>query len=566
MTQQLQTPNSNNQDPFISPALVLGLAAIGFVIALVVWLTQPIFSVVGWGGLGLGVIALVVWAFMAPDQLRAMLTGRAAHYGGTSVLVTVLVLVAMAFLYIVVRNLDLETDLTGREQFTLSAEGRQIIAGLAVEPNVPNIRVYAFYSESQSAERDQASALLDDYVATSGNKISYEFVDPDRNPTLAASLEVTRQGALVVAPLNAAGEPNLEQKEDVTFLDQTELSNAILRAAAQGDFRAHFVDAAGTLALTGFDGLGLSTVNDNLVEGLNWRTQSASLLELPNTNRELLFNDGTADGEVVVIAGGTEALPEAQTQQLIDYLNGGGDLVIFASLLKEDGTPVLATTPALQEYLYTNFGLRFADNLVMDLQENAGGTPFFPVISDLDETNFITQGLSGRGLLVFSLSRTIDVNPSLPANVVLTELARSSASSYAKTDPTILTATDIALYNQAETDPAGPFVMAAAAENTQTGARVVLFGAEDFPSNQYQGSGASNLSVALRALFWTTRFDEFFQEIPSVVQPQRAEDVPILATESQLSLINFVSLILLPFGVLVIGGLVWWFNREQARA
>ncbi|MBA3872600.1 MAG: hypothetical protein H0X30_25970, partial [Anaerolineae bacterium] len=76
MTVESPNPNLTEQEPFIPPYYMLILAAIGFIIAIVVALTQATFSVVGWGGLALGILALVVWAFMAPDQLRSLVTGR----------------------------------------------------------------------------------------------------------------------------------------------------------------------------------------------------------------------------------------------------------------------------------------------------------------------------------------------------------------------------------------------------------------------------------------------------------------------------------------------------------
>ena len=86
-------PNLNEQEPFIPPYYMLILAVIGLLIAVVSALTQATFSVVGWGGLGLAVLSLVVWAFMAPEQLRSIVTGRTARYGGTTIIVTLLFLV-----------------------------------------------------------------------------------------------------------------------------------------------------------------------------------------------------------------------------------------------------------------------------------------------------------------------------------------------------------------------------------------------------------------------------------------------------------------------------------------
>jgi hypothetical protein len=239
-----QTPNPTVNDqqpePFIPPVYMLALAGIAFLIAFIVLVTQPTFTVVGWGAFGLGLLSLIIWGFMAPDQVRTLLSGRTARYGGTTILVTLLFLTALVAIYAVVKSRNIRLDLTERNEFSLTQENRDIIAGLAVEPNTPNIRILAFYGSAQAAQRDQATILFDDYVRAN-SKISYEFIDPDRNPNLVTTYEVTRPGQIVVVPLDAAGSPINDRKQDVSFLTQEELSNAILRVSAAGDFRAYFV-------------------------------------------------------------------------------------------------------------------------------------------------------------------------------------------------------------------------------------------------------------------------------------------------------------------------------------
>src|SRR5690606_41466657 len=97
-----QTPE--NEQPFIPPHYMLILVVVGLVVAIGVYLTQPTFSVVGWGGLGIAVLSLVAYVLMAPEQAKAALTGRTMRFGGTSVLVTIVLLVALGFAYVFVRR------------------------------------------------------------------------------------------------------------------------------------------------------------------------------------------------------------------------------------------------------------------------------------------------------------------------------------------------------------------------------------------------------------------------------------------------------------------------------
>src|SRR5689334_22024196 len=109
-----QTPNvapdMENQEPFIPPKYMLILSLVGFLVAIVVALTQPEFSVIGYGGLAFGVLALIAWALMAPDQAKGAITGRTARFGGLSVIVTLIVLAALIAIYAGVRSLKARLD------------------------------------------------------------------------------------------------------------------------------------------------------------------------------------------------------------------------------------------------------------------------------------------------------------------------------------------------------------------------------------------------------------------------------------------------------------------------
>ena len=568
MTAQTPNPNLNEQEPFIPPYYMLILAAIGLIIAAIMALTQPTFGVVGWGGLGLAVLSLVVWAFMAPDQLRSLLTGRTARYGGTTVLVTVLFLGALVAIYSVVKGRNIRVDLTQRDTFSLSDQTRQAIAGLAVEPKVPNIKIVAFYTNAQAARRDQDTILFDDYVKTSQNKISYTFIDPDKSPGAAQQYKITSNGQLAVVPLDASGNELVEKAQTVSLSSQENLTNAILRVAASGNFHAYFLSVDGGLKLTDTGDTGLSELNNQLTNRFNWKTQEVSLIDLTAPNSAVKLNDTTIDGEVLVIAGGSSALPDAQVKFITDFLDKGGKLIIFSAPMNTDGKPSLATADNLSTYLYDKFGVRFNNNVVLDQVQAASQSPFYPAAIDFDKTHYITKDFSGgqQAFMIFETPHSIDLAPTTPADVTVSQLVMSGKDAYAKSDPKIFSATEASQIAPVDSDPKGPFVLMAASENTKTGARVVLVGSQFAPSNQYAALLSANvldLEIAARSLFWTTKFDDFFGKIPQLQTTQKPEDTPIVMDAQLARTVNFVLIILLPFGVLIIGIIVWWTGREK---
>lgn len=571
------TPNANrtDQEAFVPPYYMLILALLGVLVAVIVAVTQPTFTVVGWGGLGLAVLALLAWVLMAPAQAKAVLTGRTARFGGASVLVTAVFIVALIAIYIFIQGRNIRIDLTERDTFSLNEVTRQAIAGLGADPNVPQVKLLAFYGAVQAGQRDQDTLLFEDYATTSGGKISYEFIDPDRNPAIVEQYKVTRPGQIAVVALKEDGQPDVENAELVNFVSQDQLTNAILRVAAQGDFRAYFLNVDGGLNLTDSGPSGMSLLNNSLTQRYDWKTQQVSLFELTGPQSQIKLDDPAVDGQVIVIPGGDKPLSDGEVQFLADYVNRGGSLVIFAApgiraAGGQDGQPAsvdssqpLALAPNLSEFLYTNFGLRFSNAIVLDPTQ-ALQSPLIPVASDFSRTNYITSSFaSGRSGLVFELPHPIEIAPELPPNVTVDELVKSTAGAFAKTDLAALLNDANASIEAAEEDPKGPFVLAAAAENSQTGARVVLFGSTSIPVNTLAlGSGLVNLEAAFNSLVWSTRFNDFFSTV-NVQSLPRLQDAPVFAPEQTLRNIWLVTVVLLPFGILAIGLLVWWNNRER---
>ena len=561
-----QTPENlhETQEPFIPPQYLLALAGIAFLGALIVAFTQAEFGVVGFGALALGLLALVGWALMAPGQVRAMLTGRAARFGGLSVFVTLVVIIAMILVYAFVRNQKFQLDLTQRDDFSLNTSSEEVISALATDPTVPNIQLIAFYSTQEGMRRDQDTVLFDDYAATSGGKIDYEFIDPNRSPQVAQQYGITQNGQIAVVPLEN-GQPVVDSAELVNFATQDDLTNAILKASAQGDFRAHILSVEDGIGLEPSDAGSMAQLASILTDQFNWTVDEVSTLDLMQPNSGVTLNDPNADGELLAIVGGSKPLAEQELEAVTNYLDNGGQVVIFAGNSFNDDLTSLSTGDALTEYLRTNFGLSFRNDIVIDLAQNFNNNPLYPYTGNLDPADVITSNaMQDQAALVFELPHSIELADAPPANVVVTPIIQSSGSAYAKSDLQAVIDQNI---DQTDADLQGPVVLGATAENTQTGARVVLFSStslvQDFYT-QLQQVGVANVPVAFNSFVWATNYGDFYQRTTIQSDP-RPQDTPIFADAQTLRTINFVTIVLLPFGVLALGILVWWNSRERGR-
>jgi ABC-type uncharacterized transport system involved in gliding motility auxiliary subunit len=565
------TPQTAEQEPFIPPSLLLYLALAGFVAAGIVFFTQDTFNVVGIGGLFVGIASLVLWGLLAPDQARGVLTGRTLRFGGFSIFVTAVVIVMMAVVYIFARGASARLDLTQSDSFSLTEQSLQAITGIAADPTLPSIEILAFYAGAQAGIRDQASVLFDSYATASSNKISYEFIDPDRNPTLADLYGVTRNGQIVVTALredtdgDGALDPDTENAEIIAAADQGLLTNAILKVAADGQFNAYFLTVEDSVSNQ------MTTLKRVFEERYDWTIEDVSLLELTSPEGDFRLNDPNLDGEVVIIPGGTRPLNDQELQILIDYLNAGGTVVIMAESNINTDQESLATAENLNTYLFDNFGIRINSDLILDPAQSAGVASVV-IASTFDTTSFITTSGINRtdSAVIYEVPHSLTLAETPPPGVTVTSLIRTSNSSYAKADiASLITATSAeeqsAFLQRQDTDAVGPFTLAASAENAQTGAKLVVFGSVAAAADNYATSQLDNLTVAVNALAWATDFNNFFNQIV-VQQNERPQDQPVVVSTSEVRTINLVTLVLLPFGVLALGIIVWWTGRERARA
>jgi hypothetical protein len=307
-------------------------------------------------------------------------------------------------------------------------------------------------------------------------------------------------------------------------------------------------------------------VNDFLTNQFDWTTQEVSMFDFTGPQSELSLDDPAVDGQVLIIPGGTTPLNEDELQFVTDYVDNGGDLVILAAASIGEENTSLATDENLSNYLYENFGVRFNNDVVLDLTQSVQDQPWVPIATDLqgqDITGLLTGSFPPGSLMVFELPHSLDISPTTPADVTLTTLASSGENSYAKDDVNVLLEDNG--YVQADTDRTGPFVLATAAENIATGARVILYSSPSVFLDDWIGQRIVNPFAGASSLVWATHFDDFFNQV-TVDPTQNEQDTPIFADQQQIRNINFITVILLPFGILAVGVLVWWFNRERAPA
>src|SRR5262252_3047354 len=250
--------------------------------------------------------------------LRQAFNWRTLKYGSHASLFTVIVLAVVCLLYGLAVQHNRRFDITQAKRFTLAEQSVKLLQGLQYP-----IKIIGFYS---LAERDRETFidLVKQYTQHT-DKLSYEVVDPDRQPALAKQYDITAYNTVVV-------EGN-GKKEKISRVEETALTNAILKVTRNTKKVVYFVTGHGESALTDSDRTGYSVAKQAL-EDQNYTVQELVLA------RQAQVPD---DAAVVILAGPRQDLLDSELEALSTFLGRGGHLLVMIDVdpHKPDAVPGL---------------------------------------------------------------------------------------------------------------------------------------------------------------------------------------------------------------------------------
>jgi ABC-type uncharacterized transport system involved in gliding motility auxiliary subunit len=386
-----------------------------------------------------------------PRGVFAMATGIAV-----AMFVAVLVLLNIAVWYH-----PWSVDLTASGRNEVSEESRRILQRLD-EP----VTLQQFGRASDAA----VEALLRRFERET-RRIRVEFVDVDRDRSLALRYGVVKLGTVVVA----AGE-KFRKVEDA---NEQALVTAIVQATSDREHLVCFVTGHGERGLADAGPGGLAVLAATLAAG-NYRTEPISLLE----------RGRRSECAALVIAGPTQPLSALELKQLDAVYEAHGRIAV---LLEPDPAPSLA------EWLRPR-GIEPGGGAIVDTSgagQTVGGGPRTPLGLKYQD-HPVTRGFEIATMYDGARPLRVIEHPTFGARpIVLAETSgRSFATTSADPSPTLTQGRDIA----------GPLILSGAIAAGGGGrhdreTRVVVFGDADFVSNAWvrrQG----NRDFFMRTLAW----------------------------------------------------------------
>jgi ABC-type uncharacterized transport system involved in gliding motility auxiliary subunit len=520
----------------LKKADLFGLAIIAA--TLIVYSSRSVWSIPMTVAAVVGGLLVLISIVLKLPEIRAGLGRRSSKYGINSATSVILVLGILAFVNYLGAQHSRRVDMTKEKIFSLSDQSVQVASQVKED-----VHVKAFYS---GGEYPPARDLLRLY-SHQNSKISFEFIDPDKQPQIAQQNQVTVYGTLEnplsgetsrseTLILDLGGKTQRIEKQNAE-LKEEDLTNALLKLVKGVQKTIYFTEGHGEKQMASTDqhsGYQLAKMG---LEKENYVVKALNLIQEGKV---------PADGTVVVMAGPTAEPVSAELDALDTFLNGGGSVLLLL-----DPPP----GASLKDFL-KKWSIDAGNNFVVDVSgmgKIVGTGPTMPLVAKY-EGHRITQGFNV--MTFFPLVRSI-----LPAKppvegIVVEPLLRTNEASWGESDLSPGDKKQVEF--DEKTDIKGPVQIAAVATKTMGDkkGRLIVVGDSDFAANGfYADLGNGNLFTNMVTFLAQ---DENFISIKAKDPGNR----PVTMTEAQAKSVAWLVQVLLPGGVLIAGISVWVKRRK----
>jgi ABC-type uncharacterized transport system involved in gliding motility auxiliary subunit len=486
-----------------------------------------------------GLVSVLLYTLGQWREIAAVFQRRQARYGtltGVSILVVLGILVAIN--YIGSRQ-NKRWDLTANKQFSLSDQSRSLVAKLDAPLQV---QVFA-----QEPDFPRYQDKLKEYEYSS-KRISTEYIDPDKKPTIAKQNQVQQYGTIV---LNYKG-----RTERVTSDSEQDITNAIIKVVSGQQKKVYFTQGHGERDTTSSERDGYNAI----AAALGHENYAVEKLVIAQTGSV------PDDATVVVIAGPKTDFFQPEVDALKKYLDKQGKLVMLIDPPDRADAPQPTNLIALAH----DWAVEVGNNVVVDVSGMGRliGTDASVPVAASYPSHAITKNGSFNFLTAFPMARSASPVQGGVNGRNAQSFVETSPRSWAETDiKGLLTSGQVSL-DESKGDKKGPVTIGsavsvaatasdpkAAADAPKPETRVVVMGDSDFAANSGLGI-QGNRDLFMNIVGWTSQ-----QENLISIRPKEPDDRRITLTATQQSNILWLSLLIIPGFIFGSGVYSWWRRR-----
>ena len=462
----------------------------------------------------------------------AMIRGRSARQGANAVLMTVFFTAILTMIQAISVQNRVIFDVTSNSRFTLAPQTIDLLRSLDADLNVR-----AFY-RSTSPNRPEARDLLERYARYSEH-FRYEFVDPDRNPTLADEMGARYDDVVV-----SAG----SRRRTASRVTEDGLTNAMLQVTLDRFKTVYFVTGHNEKNIDDRDRGGYSVVRQSL-SGQGYQVRALSLVDVDRIPE---------DCEVLIVAGPRVRYLQSEIDHIDLYLRRGRN-AMFLIDPRQDLPGIETLLAGYHVYLDP---VVLLDELVL---VDAGERVFDATVTKVRryERHEITRNFNL--ITMYPMARPVRLSEDTSSvwTIKGSYLAVTGESSWGEVD---MESFKVGQATRDEDDYSPPLPVAAVVTRTPAvitraeplESRIVVFGDSDFANNTFYGL-LGNADFFLNSLSYLAGDEKLIN-----IRPHEGLRDQVFITASQSRLIFALSLVLLPLSVVVVGSNVLIRRRRDA--
>jgi len=466
--------------------------------------------------------------------------GKIFKYGFSSVIFACALIIALVVINYVIAVKSLTFDVTKFKTNSLT----QASLNLLKEINF-NVNIKAFYPDS---DQRRIRILLKRYSKRNKN-IEVEFIDPIKKPLVAEEYDVSQPRTIIFE--SKIKQSRLNPISSGSRHTERNISIALYRLLTDQTNTVYFTTGHGELGILDTKPDGLSIIKEQLIEQ-NFIVENVNLLE------EAKVPD---DCSILVIAGPSVKFTDEEIVIIKDYLDNEGSIFLMLN----------PRVDANLDKIAKSHGIRFGNDYIYEtsseMTTSQYGGPIAPFCSAQDSSE-ITDNLPNQNF-IFPFVRSINpviLTQSLKVNI--TRLLASSEHSWAETDlESVLPSNQKPRRDEDELK--GPITVAVLTQrefelpdslksiNRQsTIARSAFFGSSQFLKNSIVTPFDSNINLALNTFNWITSNENIIDVTPNI-----SVFTPVELTRSERKTLTWLTLVIFPLSILMIGIVVWLQRR-----
>ena len=486
-----------------------------------------------------GLVCVLLYTLGQWKEIARTFSGRQARYGTlTGISIAVVLGILVAINYIGAKQ-NKRWDLTANKQFSLSDQTRTVLAKL----DAP-LQMLVF---AQEPDFPRYQDKLKEYEYSS-KRVSTEYIDPDKKPTVAKQYQVQQYGTIV---LNYKG-----RTERVTTDTEQDITTGVIKVVSGQQKKVYFTQGHGERDTASSERDGYNAI------------AAALGRENYSVDKLVVAQQGAVpdDASVVVVAGPKTDFFPNEIDALKKYLDRAGKLLLM--LDPPDKVESLPLTNLIA--LAHDWGVDVGNDVVVDVSGMGRliGTDASVPVAASYPSHAITQRFNF--LTAFPMARsTTPVSGGVNGHTAQ-GFVETSPRSWAESDiKGLLTSGQVSL-DESKGDKKGPITIAAAVSATATTAdkskpaatdapkpetRLVVFGDSDFAANGGLGI-QGNRDLFMNVVGWLSQ-----QENLISIRPKEPDDRRVTLTATQQANINWLSLLIIPCAIFGSGVYTWWRRR-----